>query len=129
MELVIGGAYQGKQDVTVRIFELNPSEILNGANCSLQEALQARAIRNFHLLIRSMMEKKQSPEEFFEQLKDQNPDVILISNEVGYGIVPLERFEREWRETTGRICCMAAQEAIHVIRVVAGNAVYIKGEK
>ena len=36
MELVIGGAYQGKQDVAVRIFELNPAEILNGEDCSLR---------------------------------------------------------------------------------------------
>lgn len=65
----------------------------------------------------------------FETLKYQNPDIILISNEIGYGIVPLDRFERDWREKTGRICCLAAQESRSVIRVLAGNPVYIKGEQ
>lgn len=76
-----------------------------------------------------MMEQKQDVDIYFETLKYQNPDIILISNEIGYGIVPLDRFERDWREKTGRICCLAAQESRSVIRVLAGNPVYIKGEQ
>lgn len=128
MELVIGGAYQGKKETAIRIFGLQLSEILEGDKCCPQEVLQARAVCDFHLLIRQMMAENQNPEAFFEQLKKQNPDIILISNEIGYGIVPMDRFERDWREKTGRICCLAAQESEHVIRVVAGNPVYIKGE-
>ena len=76
-----------------------------------------------------MMEQKQDVDAYFETLKHENPDIILISNEIGYGIVPLDRFERDWREKTGRICCLAAQESRAVIRVLAGNPVYIKGEQ
>ena len=29
---------------------------------------------------------------------------VVISNEIGYGIVPMDKFERRYRELTGRIC-------------------------
>lgn len=128
MELIIGGAYQGKKKTAKIVFGLKDADILNGETCVPEELFSTRAVSAFHILIRRIMEQQQSPEQFFELLKKKNPDIILISDEIGYGIVPLERFEREWREKTGRICCLAAQEAKHVIRVVAGNPICIKGD-
>lgn len=129
MELIIGGAYQGKKEIARKLFGLQRADIADGAISEPETLFQAKAVSDFHMLIRRIMEKNESPELFFEELKEKNPDIILISNEIGYGIVPMEQFEREWREKTGRICCLAAGEANHVIRVVAGNPVYIKGEK
>ena len=129
MELIIGGAYQGKKETAQKLFGLKDTEILDGASCETEEAFSCRAVSEFHILIRRIMEQQGSPEAFFERLKTENPGVVLISNEIGYGIVPLERFERDWREKTGRICCLAAQESDHVIRVLAGNPVCIKGEQ
>ena len=34
----------------------------------------------------------------------KNPDLVLISNELGYGVVPMDVFDRNYRETTGRVC-------------------------
>ena len=129
MELIIGGAYQGKKNIAQKLFGLRNTDILDGENCKIEDAFSCRAVSEFHMLIRRIMEQQESPEDFFKHLKTENPGVILISNEIGYGIVPLERFERDWREKTGRICCLAAQESGHVIRVLAGNPVCIKGEQ
>ena len=129
MELMIGGAYQGKTELAKKIFGLREEEILDGSSCEPDDVLQAKAVNCFHMLIRRMMEQKQDVDAFFEALKNANPKLILISDEIGYGIVPMDRFERDWREKTGRICCLAAGESAHVIRELAGNAVYIKGEK
>lgn len=52
--------------------------------------------------------------------------LIIISNEVGYGLVPVEAFEREYRETVGRVNCFFAGEAEQVIRVVSGIGKRIK---
>ena len=51
----------------------------------------------------------------------------VICNEVGSGIIPLDRKEREGREATGRLCVQLAQRAEKVIRVVAGIGTVIKG--
>ena len=128
MELIIGGAFQGKKEVAKQIFHLEETDICDGASCDLETVFQAKAVSDFHMLIRRLMEQGQDVDVFYERLEREHPDVILISDEIGYGIVPLDRFERDWREKTGRICCLAAQKADAVIRVLAGNPVYIKGE-
>lgn len=128
MELIIGGAYQGKKEIVKKIFGFMDDDILDGADCAPEAVLSGKAVSDFHMLIRRLMEQQNDPDLFFEQVKEKNPGIVLISNEIGYGIVPLDRFERDWREKTGRICCLAAKESAHVIRVLAGNPVFIKGE-
>lgn len=55
-------------------------------------------------------------------------DTVLIC-EVGSGVVPLDRFEREWREEVGRTAAELAQAAELVIRVVCGIPVALKDER
>lgn len=52
---------------------------------------------------------------------------VVICNEVGSGIIPLERADREAREATGRLCIRLAQAAEKVIRLVCGIPTVIKG--
>ena len=56
----------------------------------------------------------------------ENPRLLLISNELGYGVVPMDAFDRTYRETTGRICTYLAKESQTVIRVVCGMGMVIK---
>lgn len=53
---------------------------------------------------------------------------VVICAEVGSGVIPLERADRVYRETVGRLCVKLAQEASAVVRVVAGIPVVIKGK-
>ena len=57
---------------------------------------------------------------------DQLPDGIVICDEIGCGVVPLDREERDWRERTGRLCCLLAQEAQQVWRVFCGIPIRLK---
>ena len=50
----------------------------------------------------------------------KEPDCILISDEIGNGIVPIDAFERQYREKTGRILIEAAKKADKVVRVICG---------
>ncbi len=52
---------------------------------------------------------------------------IVICNEVGCGIVPLDADERAWREQVGRACCTLAESAEQVIRLCCGLPQYLKG--
>ena len=56
----------------------------------------------------------------------KKPSVILLCNELGSGVVPVEAFDREWREATGRLCCRLAAEAEEVHRVACGIGMVIK---
>ena len=49
-----------------------------------------------------------------------HPNTILICDELGNGIVPLEKMERIWREQTGRLMIELAKQAERVERILCG---------
>ena len=57
---------------------------------------------------------------------EKYPNCVIISDEVGNGIVPIEAFEREYRERTGRILVELAKKAEEVERVICGIGQKIK---
>ncbi len=52
--------------------------------------------------------------------------LIVIASELGCGLVPLDAFEREYREVNGRATCLLAQNADRVYRMISGIAQRIK---
>lgn len=66
------------------------------------------------------------PADETEKILSDNPDIVIITDEIGSGIVPLDVKEREWREVHGRICCQLAGRADAVFRVIAGIGQKIK---
>ncbi|MEQ9449866.1 MAG: bifunctional adenosylcobinamide kinase/adenosylcobinamide-phosphate guanylyltransferase, partial [Rhodospirillaceae bacterium] len=54
-------------------------------------------------------------------------DVVLVANEVGFGIVPENRLARAFRDHAGRLNQRIAALADRVILVVAGLPVEVKG--
>ena len=56
----------------------------------------------------------------------KEPDCILISDEIGNGIVPIDAFERQYREKTGRILVETAKKADKVVRVICGVGQILK---
>ncbi len=64
--------------------------------------------------------------EFLQWLQAVRSDVLLISNEVGAGIVPLSPLARRFQDEQGRLNQMLAARCDEVTLVVAGIAVPIK---
>jgi adenosylcobinamide kinase/adenosylcobinamide-phosphate guanylyltransferase len=62
-----------------------------------------------------------------EKLADWNGRWIIISNEVGLGIVPENRLARIYRDVLGRANQRLAAAAAEVILMVAGLPVVVKG--
>lgn len=56
----------------------------------------------------------------------QAPRIVLVSNEVGYGIVPESPVARFFRDLQGRVNQEAARIAGEVVQVIAGIPVVIK---
>lgn len=55
-----------------------------------------------------------------ERICRENPEVIIICDEIGCGIVPLEKSDRDYRENVGRIMCRVVERAEHVERLICG---------
>ena len=68
-----------------------------------------------------------STDTLIDSLYDINPEIIIICDEVGSGIVPLEKEDRIYREAVGRVLCSAVKKAVHVERVTCGIGQCLKG--
>ncbi|MGN0639004.1 MAG: bifunctional adenosylcobinamide kinase/adenosylcobinamide-phosphate guanylyltransferase [Huintestinicola sp.] len=123
MILIIGGAYQGKTD---HARSLGISDICSGASEDMDRVGEHSAVNDFHLLIKRQLEAGLDPLEEAEKLLEINPDIVIISTEIGGGIVPMEKSERIWREAVGKTCCFLAQKSSRVVRVICGIPTIIK---
>lgn len=126
MILVIGGAYQGKLEYVRTTFAAGTGPVADGENCTQEEMRQASVVNHFHLLVKRMVEQGEDPHEMARRMVDDNPDLVVISNELGYGVVPVTPFDRAYREAAGRVCCELAARAKEVHRVVCGLGQVIK---
>ena len=125
MRMIIGGAFQGKMEYAQK--EYPGIRWVDGAACSEEELLQCEGVYHFHLYIRKSMEKYEEMRLFADRIIRENPQIVIITDEIGYGLVPIDAFERRYREVTGRICTRLAAFSERVDRVVCGIGLPIKG--
>ena len=151
-ELYIGGVAQGKLEYVRRIKSEEKAELKvidcadwqaqadeedlkallqgeNGepVNGSFSEGEKAILVfHHFHQWVRNMVFAGIDAEQEFARFLEQFPEWIIISDEVGNGIVPMEKAEREYRECLGRILIEAAKRADRVERVMCGLGQRIK---
>ena len=126
MILVTGGAFQGKKAYAMETFSLKEDRFVDGESCSWEDIYKAEGIFHFHEYIRRSLEAGREIGKLAENLFLQNPEVVVVVNELGSGVVPVDDFDRNYRETVGRICCALADKARQVHRVVCGIGMVIK---
>ncbi|MDD6046964.1 MAG: bifunctional adenosylcobinamide kinase/adenosylcobinamide-phosphate guanylyltransferase [bacterium] len=119
MILVIGGMGQGKLAAVLRNTEYTEKDV----TCTPGEGKPV--LNDLQEAVRSALAEGKTQEQILAELAGH---AVIISDEVGCGVVPVDRFEREWRETVGRICCLFAKNAKQVVRVFCGVPMVLKGE-
>lgn len=147
MKLVIGGYAQGKLDFVLSENRLGDYCIYDGKLLDteyfdtesshvelINEEQIQESVRNgktvilnhFHKWMRANIKAGINAEQEILDFIEKVPDCIVISDEIGNGIVPLDSFEREYRERTGRILVKLAAKADEVVRVTCGIGQKIK---
>ena len=126
MILITGGAAQGKR--TFAAERLGITEFADGGTALLDELMKAECVTDYQLAVKRLMEEGADPLAFTEKLCAEGKVRAVIMNEIGCGIVPIDRAERLWRENAGRCGCIIAANAGTVIRMVCGIPTAIKGE-
>lgn len=69
----------------------------------------------------------EAAEAFMSELSNATTPVIVVSNEVGQGIVPENKLARQFREAQGRLNIAVAARADLVVQVIAGLPNVLKG--
>ena len=137
MIFIIGGENQGKLEYLFNISTFKKEDVVD---CLKVDELKAEeilmsnkpVIYNFNNLIKELLvvyDDEKKVKENIKKMIKENRKAVIISNEIGYGIVPIDKFERRYRELTGRICCEVAKESKEVHRVICGIGTIIKGEE
>ncbi|MBQ9419893.1 MAG: bifunctional adenosylcobinamide kinase/adenosylcobinamide-phosphate guanylyltransferase [Synergistaceae bacterium] len=54
-------------------------------------------------------------------------DSVIVGDEISGGVVPVDKFERRWRDETGKIYQFLAENSDIIDRVFAGLPVRLKG--
>ena len=136
MHLIIGGKYMGKlayaktlygADISVCDLCLVEAPLAETGLVDMENMFEARVTVNLQEGVRSMLKREQSVRDFFERNLDRLKEKILIGDEIGSGIVPLDGFERLWRDETGLLYQALAARADIVDRVWAGIPLRLKG--
>ena len=83
-------------------------------------------INHFHHWVKKRIQEGGRPEEEILIFLKSCKDCIIICDEIGNGIVPMEAFERQYRERVGRILIQLAGEAQEVWRILCGIGQKIK---
>jgi len=126
MILVTGGAYNGKTEFARSLLSESAGDpaarikVAEGGSCPEEDIYKASVLENFHLYVQRFPEKMEDPEEFCDHLMKNNPHIIIVTNELGCGVVPILKDDRQWREKTGRVCTALASRCEKVYRVICG---------
>ena len=111
MELIIGGAYQGKLTYAAEKYQFKPEDICDLARGELMAG--KRCYTHLEALSRR------------GEVEDACRQALLaaeavLSREIGAGVVPMNRDERAWRERHGKLLQELAASAACVTRVFCG---------
>ena len=147
MELYIGGFAQGKLEyVQNKKAEeaISIAMVIDCAQSDYQKTLQSIdnkiknenadvnnianvndivIINHLHLWVKDLLSEGMEESEVQSTILSwvsTHPNTILICDELGNGIVPLEKMERIWREQTGRLMIELAKQAERVERILCG---------
>ena len=125
MEMIIGGAFQGKEKLARQAYP--DIDWVYGKEASFDDLLRCGGVIGFQDYVRRLVEEEKDTSSLAADIISGNPDIILVSDEVGYGVVPVNRTDRLYREAVGRVCTRLASYSTRVTRVVCGIGNVIKG--
>lgn len=125
MRLIVGGAFQGKYKFAREKLNIQDGWA-DGDDCQFSDIYHCRAIQHFHRYVKRALEDHVDLTGLAKNLREQNPDITILTNELGSGVVPVDQFDRLYRDELGRVCEELAAEADEVYRVICGIGMVIK---
>lgn len=118
MELLLGGAYQGKRDYART--RLGAQRVFTCTEDSCAIDFSADCIDALEEFCLACVREGKDPVEVFAQARERWENSVLICRDIFCGVVPLGAQMRQWRLDTGRLCAYLSSQATHVTRLFCG---------
>jgi len=119
MDLVIGGAYQGKLDYARRTFGLEDADI-----CDCREDgcdMSRRCLWHYEAYVRRCLREGRPIK------PPVRSDAVIIADDIFCGVVSIDAEERLWREECGRALTALSLASDSVTRLFCGLPLRLKG--
>lgn len=120
MELIIGGAYQGKLDYARETCGLTEADI---CLCTPETAPaeNCRCWYHYEQYVLFCLRRGETPK------IPGRSDAVVIADDIFCGVVPMDAETRLWREETGRALAALTARADRVTRLFCGLPLTLKG--
>ena len=126
MVLIYAGAYQGKLDFARKNFGIKEEDICY-CNSDMESIdFGKKVIYGLEKFIYGYEKRGQSADEYIRAQLPLMKDKIIICEDISRGLVPMDKLERAWRETNGRVVNAVAAEADEVYTIFCGIESRIK---
>ena len=118
MNLIIGGAYQGKRSFAKEAFGLQDADLYpcHGSEIDFSYPCIDR-LEEFTL---ACVREEKDPIAIFRAHAEAWADSTLICQDIFCGVVPMEAELRKWRNVTGQLCQYLSRDARRVSRIFCG---------
>lgn len=119
MDLIIGGAYQGKLDYAKNTFDVREEDVFV---CTAQQEpdFTKRCLVHYEAYILHCLREGKI---IAPSLRE---DAVIIAEDIFCGVVPVDEEIRAWREETGRALTALAFRSDTVTRVFCGLPLQMK---
>jgi len=121
MVLIFGGVYQGKLDYVKERFDADDVYYCKD-DCTQMPT--GSIIYEIDKWILALIKADMAPN--MPQFLKENPDEVVICNDIGGGVVPMDAMCRKWREEVGRGMGYLARHSDEVIRLFCGIPTRVK---
>ncbi len=118
MNLIIGGAYQGKRDFAISAFGYDPEDIFTCSDESID--FSTGCVDRVEEFVLACVKSGVDPVEYFDTRREQWQNSTLICQDIFCGVVPLGADMRAWRHSTGLLCQYLSRHADRVSRIFCG---------
>jgi adenosylcobinamide kinase/adenosylcobinamide-phosphate guanylyltransferase len=126
MILILGGYAQGRRAYAMKTYGLTERDIWDAASKTPWKD-DKRLILHPEALVTQWLGDGKDPAAMTLQCLPQWQNAVVIAQEVGCGLVPVEKEDRRWREAVGKMHQILAQHATCVERICCGLSMRLKG--
>lgn len=118
MELIIGGAYQGKTEYAKEKYNLTEADI---HICDRVEIdFSKKCVADLEKFTFACVKNNMDSVEYFKHHSEKWKNSIIICQDIFCGVVPMGAENRKWRQETGKLCQYISKEAETVTRIFCG---------
>lgn len=128
MELIFGGAYQGKLAYLKHHVGFSEEKI---GFCNVETPCipsGTAAVCGLHLYILAAIRAGKDPLEEIRRTFSKDSAAIILCDDLSSCLVPMDPEQRQWRELTGKALQYLAGESSKVIRMFCGIGSVLKNE-